>query len=79
MGGGGNVSPPASTVPPLRSGECLHVQLQQVANATLVLIVDEVLAVVEAALFVATLAGGFALGHRHLLAIQRDGGVLRWV
>ena len=51
-------------------------QLQKVADSTLTLLVDEVLAVGEVALLVLTLLQGFSLGHHHLLAIQSDGGVL---
>ena len=54
----------------------MHVQLQKVPDATLTLLVDEVLAVGEVALLETTLIQGFPLGHHHLLAIQSDGGVL---
>ena len=51
-------------------------QLQKVADPTLTLFVDEILAVGEVALLVLTLLQGFSLGHHHLLVIQSDFGVL---
>lgn len=48
----------------------LEVELQQVADATLILPVNEVLTVVEAAVFVLRLRYGFALGHSNILSIQ---------
>lgn len=55
----------------------LHVQLQQVADATLTLFVDEIFTVVEVAVLVLSLFNAPALGNRNLLAIQGDENVLR--
>lgn len=54
----------------------LKLELQQVADATLVLRVDQVLAVAEVAVLVLGLLGGFTLRHSHLLTIQSQEDVL---
>lgn len=57
----------------------LHVQLQQVADATLTLFVDEIFTVGEVAVAVLRLIFGLALRNSDLLAIQCDEGVLGWI
>lgn len=54
----------------------LHFELEEIADATLTLLVDQVLAVVEAAVLVLLLLDGFAMGNRHLLAIKSDEDIL---
>lgn len=53
-----------------------HVQLQQVAQATLTLFVDEIFAVGEVAATVLGLVLGSALRNGHLLTVQGDEHVL---
>lgn len=57
----------------------LELELQKKAYATLVLFVDEVLAVAEVAVRELGLLHGWSLGHRHLVTIQGDEDVLRGV
>lgn len=61
----------------LRNCVCplLHLQLKQVAQATLTLFVDEIFAVAEAALRVLRLLGRLTLRDGHLFALQGDGDV----
>lgn len=54
----------------------MHVQFQQVANATLVLFVDEIFTVAEAAVCKLGLRYGSPLRYSNLLAFQGDESVL---
>lgn len=57
----------------------MHLQLQQVADATLTLFVDEILAVAEVALRVLGLFYRLPLRDGHFLPIQGDDNVLVWI
>ena len=57
----------------------LKLELQQVADATLVLLVDQILAVGKVAVLVLGLLNGLTLRHSHLLTIQSQEDVLRGV
>lgn len=57
----------------------MHLQLQQIADATLTLFVDEVLAVAEVAVGVLGLVDGLPLGDGHFLPVQGDENVLGWI
>lgn len=56
-----------------------HVQLQQVAKATLALFVDEIFTVAEVAVGVLWLLYGFSLRNGNILSLQSDDNVLRWI
>lgn len=62
-----------------RLSPSIHVQLQQVAHATLALFVDQVLAVAEVAAGVLPLIHGLPLGDGHFLPVQGDEDVLGWI
>lgn len=59
--------------------ELLHVQLQQVAKATLALFVDEIFTVAEVAVFKLGLIYGLTLRNSNLLVLQSDEDVLGWI
>lgn len=54
----------------------MHLQLQQVADATLTLFIDEILAVAEVAVGILGLIHRFSLRHPHFPPIQGDESVL---
>lgn len=57
----------------------MHLQLQQIADATLTLFVDEILAVAEVAVRVLGLIYRLPLRDGHFLPIQGDDNVLVWI
>lgn len=57
----------------------MHLQLQQVADATLTLFVDEILAVAEVAVGVLGLIHRLPLRDGHFLPVQGDENVLGWI
>lgn len=57
----------------------MHLQLQQIADATLTLFVDEILAVAEVAVRVLGLIYRLPLRDGHFLPIQGDENVLGWI
>lgn len=57
----------------------MHLQLQQVADATLTLFVDEILAVAEVAVGVLGLIQRLPLWDGHVLPVQGDENVLGWI
>lgn len=57
----------------------MHLQLQQIADATLTLFVDEVLAVAEVAARELGLIDRLPLRDGHFLPIQGDENVLGWI
>lgn len=57
----------------------MHLQLQQVAQATLALFVDEILAAAEVAVGVLGLIHRLPLRDGHFLPVQGDENVLAWI